>query len=396
MGKSLTFWARAACVPMAAATLGACGSSNSSNSSSASSGGGGASSSPITIGVVTALSGSGAQSGQYKVNGAKLAVDEINKAGGVLGRQLRLDVVDDQTTNPGTVNAFSKVTGDGVTAVVGPIRSTEVQAITPAIEQTGIPVMIGGTDPKLTHEGDRWVFRERPNDTYSAAAIANFGVTAKGVKTWAVVTSSDAFGTGGKNAVEPDISRAGGKVVLDQSYPNHSQDFTSTVLAIKKSGAQGLVTYCTYGTDCAILARQIQQQHVQLTWVGSPSLSDVDTLGLAGSALDGTYSVADFAAAATPTSQAFATKYMATYHVAADNYGSWSYDAINILARAIKDAKSTKPDAIRTAILAIKGMPGAEGTYNFDSNGDGLTAYNIVQDQGGTIKFVQRVNGASS
>lgn len=374
----------ATALPLAAILLAACGGPSSS--------GGGGKNGPITIGVVTALSGPGAQSGQYKVNGVNLAVKEINAAGGVLGRKLKVSVVDDQTTNAGTVTAFSKLTSAGVDAIIGPIRSTEVQAITPQIVRSGIPVMIGGTDPKLTHEGDKWIFRARPNDNYSAAVIAKFGVKDKGVKKWAVIHSTDAFGTGGEKAVLPDIRKYGGSVVLDQGYPNHTQDFTSVVLALKRSGAQGLVTYCTYATDCGILAKQIQQQHLNLTWVGSPSLSDITALNLAGPALYGTYSVADFTPKANPQAQAYEQKYKATYGVRADNYSSWAYDAVHILAMAMQSQKSTSPSAIRTGILGIKGYPGTEGTYTFDSNGDGLFGYNIVQNVNGSIKFLQHID----
>src|SRR2546428_10769268 len=85
--------------------------------------------------------------------------------------------IDDQMTNAGAVAAFQRLTqGGNVTAIIGPIRSTEVQALTPYIERAQIPVIIGGTAPALTHEGDPWVFRTRPNDSYSARALATFVV----------------------------------------------------------------------------------------------------------------------------------------------------------------------------------------------------------------------------
>ena len=373
-------------LPLALGTLAACGGG------SASAGGSQSDSGPITIGVVSALSGSGAESGQYKVNGAQLAVDEINAAGGVLGRKLQLSTVDDQTTNAGTVTAFSKLTSANVPVVIGPIRSTEVQAIFPDINRSDVPVVIGGTDPKLTHQGSKWVFRARPNDTYSAQVIAKFGVKDKSVKKWAVIHSTDAFGTGGDAAVVPDIKKYGGSVVLDQGYPNHNQDFTSVVLALKQSGAQGLVTYCTYATDCGVLAKQIQQQNLSLTWVGSPSLSDVTALKLAGPALYGTFSVADFATDANPQAGTFTQKYMAKYHIQPDNYSSWAYDAVNVIAKAIQSQKSAKPDAIAKGLRAIQGYKGTEGTYSFNQNGDALFGYNIVQNDNGTIKFLQHID----
>ena len=119
----------------------------------------------IKIGLVNEATGPNAEAGVFTVNGAKLALDEINAAGGVLGRKLELKLEDNQSTNPGTVLAFSKLLGEpGIVAIIGPIRSTQIQAASPTIAKAGIPTMIGGTDPSLTKVNNRWVFRGRPND----------------------------------------------------------------------------------------------------------------------------------------------------------------------------------------------------------------------------------------
>jgi branched-chain amino acid transport system substrate-binding protein len=106
----------------------------------------------VKIGMVAPLTGPGAFSGQLQSQGFKLAVDEVNKAGGILGRQIEAAIEDDQTTNPGAVLAFSKLAGDkDIVAFIGPIRSTQIHAMAPDVLKLGKPVMIGGTDPTLTH-----------------------------------------------------------------------------------------------------------------------------------------------------------------------------------------------------------------------------------------------------
>ena len=110
---------------------------------------------------------------------------------------------------------------------------------------------------------------------------------------------------------------------------------------------------------------------------------------LAKDALHGTYSVSDFFADANPQAQAYAQKYKQLFGREADFYSSWSYDAVHILALAMNRSKSTKPDDIRKEILAIRGFKGAEGTYNFDKNGDGLHGYNIVKNENGKIVFIK-------
>ena len=348
---------------------------------------------PLKIGMVAPLAGPAAEVGRYQTQGAKLAAEEVNKAGGVLGRPIELVIEDSQSTNPGSVLAFSKLAGDkDIPAFIGPTFSTQIHAIAPDIQRIGKPVMIGGTDPQLTHMGNPWLFRFRPNDTYSARVIADYGVKTLDKKKWAIVHSTDAFGTSGmKNLVE-DLKGMGVEPALVQGYTNNSQDFTPVVLAVKQSGADVMATYMTLPPDLAIFARQLRQLGVNIARVGSPTTVATDALKLAGPALYGTYAVSDFAADSSPAAKEFATKYEATYKSAPDYHGAWTYDAVHVLALAIDNAKSLEPQKIRDAILSVKDYPGVEGTYNFDQNGDGLHGYNVVKNDNGEIVFIKHVD----
>ena len=348
---------------------------------------------PLKIGMAAPLTGPAAEVGRYQTQGAKLAAEEVNKAGGVLGRPIELVIEDSQSTNPGSVLAFSKLAGDkDIPAFIGPTFSTQIHATAPDIQRLGKPVMIGGTDPQLTHMGNPWLFRFRPNDTYSARVIADYGVKTLDKKKWAIVHSTDAFGTSGmKNLVE-DLKGMGVEPALVQGYTNNSQDFTPVVLAVKQSGADVMATYMTLPPDLAIFARQLRQLGVNIAWVGSPTTVATDSLKLAGPALYGTYAVADFAADSSPAAKEFATKYEATYKSAPDYHGAWTYDAVHVLALAIDNAKSLEPQKIRDAILSVKDYPGVEGTYNFDQNGDGLRGYNVVKNDNGKIVFIKHVD----
>jgi branched-chain amino acid transport system substrate-binding protein len=347
----------------------------------------------IKIGMSAPITGPGAFSGQLQSNGAKLAVGEVNKAGGVLGRPIELVVEDDQTTNPGGVLAFSKLAGDkDIPAFLGPIRSTQVHAMAPDVLKTGKPVLIGGTDPVLTHSDNPWLFRFRPNDTYSARVIADFGTNVLGKKKWAIVHSTDAFGTSGMKYLTAALKALGVEPVLIQGYTNNSQDFTPVALAIRQSGADVMGSYMTFEADVGILAKQMRQLGVNVTWIGSPSNATTNALKLGGPALNGTYAVADFNRDSSPAAKDFATKYEAAYKAAPDIFASWAYDAIQVLAIAINQAKSLEPDKVRAAILSIDGYQGAEGTYKFDKNGDGLHGYNIVKNNNGAIVFDKHID----
>jgi len=346
----------------------------------------------IKIGMCAPVTGPAAESGGYAIKGAKLALEAVNKAGGILGKQGELIVEDDQTTNPGIVLAFSKLAAQSdIVGFLGSIRSTQVHAMAPDVIKLGKPVMIGGTDPNLTHMGNQWLFRCRPNDSYSGRVIAEYGVNTLAKKKWAVLHSTDAFGTAGGKALTEALNKLGAPPVLDQGYANQSQDFTPVVLAIKQSGADILGSYFTFENDLGIFARQLRQLGVNIPWVGSPSIVNITALKLAGPALYNTYGVADYAEDSSEGSKAFGKIYRDAVKVAPDNQSSWTFDAVNVLAQAINKAGSTDPAKIREAILATRKFAGAEGEYNFDQNGDGLHGYNIVKNEKGTITFDKHI-----
>jgi branched-chain amino acid transport system substrate-binding protein len=348
---------------------------------------------PIKIGLVAEVSGPNAEAGSYTVNGAKLAVDEINKSGGVLGRMLELKIEDNQSTNPGSVLAVSKLTGQGeIAALLGPVRSTQLQAIAPTINKMGVPTMIGGSDYGLTHGNNKWYLRVRPHDGYSAKTIADYGVNTLNRKKWAVVYSTDSFGTGGKDRLIESLKALGVTPVLAQGFTNNTQDFTPIVLALKQSGADVIATYITSSNDVGIFSKQLRQLGITVPWLGSSSISTATAMTLGGDALYDTYSVADFFPSSSPEAQAYTKKYQDSYHIQPDFFSSWSYDAIHLVSNAIKSGNSTKPDAIRAAVLNVKGYKGVEGTYNFAPNGDGLHGYNIVKNEKGKLVFVKTIS----
>ncbi|TGE01325.1 ABC transporter substrate-binding protein [Methylobacterium nonmethylotrophicum] len=347
----------------------------------------------IRIGMVLPVTGPGADAGRFALNGAKIALEAVNKAGGVLGKPMELITEDDQTTNPGAVLAFSKLASQpDLVAFLGSIRSTQNHAMAPDILKTGKPVAFGGTDPVLTQLGNPWLFRFRPNDSFSARVIAEYGVSNLGKKKWAIIHSTDAFGTSGAKALTEALGKAGATVALDQGYTNQSQDFTPVVLAIRQSGADVIGSYFTFENDLGIFARQLRQLGVQAPWVGSPSIVNVTALKLAGPSLYGTYGVADYAEESSNVARDFGKAYRAVMKLPPDNQSSWTFDAVTVLAKAINAAGKTDPKAIREALLAVRGHEGAEGTYNFDQNGDGLHGYNVVRNDKGNIVFDKRID----
>ncbi|HEX3350517.1 MAG TPA: ABC transporter substrate-binding protein [Acetobacteraceae bacterium] len=345
----------------------------------------------VKIGVCSPLTGPAAEIGAIQLNSLKLSAKQVNDKGGILGKQIELVIEDDQTTNPGIVLAFSRLAANpDIAAFVGSIRSTQVNAMAPDAEKVAKPVMFGGTDPTLTHNGYKWLFRCRPNDSFSARVVSDFTVNTLQKKKVALICSSDAFGTGGQNAMIDALAKLGLKPALVQPYANQQADFTPVVLAIRQSDADALVTYFTFEPDLGVFARQVRQLGVRIPWVGSPSIASPVTRGLAKNALYGTYGIADFFPDQNDESRAFSVAFAKAYNGGVPDSG-WTYDAMQILAMAMNAAKTTDPQKVRAAIIAIKGYKGTEGTYNYDENGDGLRGYSIIRNENGDLKFEKHI-----
>ena len=346
---------------------------------------------PIVFGLVDEVTGPQAEAGLLTAQGVKLAIEEINAAGGIMGRQVELRIEDNASNNPTTVLAYTKLTESGVVAVIGPLRSTQVQAASPTIAKAKIPAMIGGSDPSLTRVNNPWIFRVRPNDLYSSRVMAEFGIKELKKKKWAIIHSTDTFGTGGKNALVDALKAQGIEPVMIGGYTSNSQDFTPIALQIKSSGAEIIGSYMTNSPDVGIFARQLRQLGVNAEWIGSTSVVTDTAMKLAGEALWGVYSVADFAIDANDESRGYAKRYRAKYNADPDLYSAWAYGGVYLLKHAIEKAKSTDAEAIRNAMLSIKGLKGVEGTYNFDPNGDGVHGYNVVRNVNGKVSFIKHI-----
>jgi len=346
----------------------------------------------IKIGQIAPATGPNAQNGRFMTNGAKLAVEAMNSAGGVLGKPIELITEDDQTTNPGAVLAFSRLVSRGdIVAYLGPPSSTQTHAIAPDVLKAGRPLFLIGSDPALTHMGNPWLFRCRAHDAYAARVMAEYGVKDLGKRNWAIVYSTDAFGTAAMKLTVNALDKVGIKPALVQGYVNQLGDFTPVVLAVKQSGADILGTYFTFPTDLAVFARQVRQLGLTMPWIGSQSIATATALSLAGSTLFDTFGIVDFAAESTPEATRFATRYQQVYKSPADAFASLPYDAVTVLTHAINAAGNTDPEAIRKAILAVHGLHGVNGTLSFDANGDGMRGLDIVRNDKGRIAFIRRI-----
>jgi branched-chain amino acid transport system substrate-binding protein len=345
----------------------------------------------IKIGFTPPVTGASADEGALQIKAIKLAVKQLNAAGGINGKQINLIIVDNQSTNPGALAALQKaVEQEKVLALVGSVKSTQILAMSDAIKKYGIPTIIGGTNATLTKQGNPWLFRVRPDDSIAAAAMVKYIKEDTKFTKVGILHDSDAFGTGGADLVEKGVKEAGLTLVRRERYTTKTKDYTAQLLALKNAGAQVMVLYGTNPEDVATIQRQYRQLGSPFKYIGSPSSQMRDTINLSREASDGLLAIADFVPGQSPVNRKYAEDYKKEYNEVYDSTSAWTYDGMKILADAIKKAGEDRAK-IREAILATKGYQGVLGTFSFTPNGDGLSEVSVVEIEKGNPKLLKIV-----
>lgn len=344
----------------------------------------------IRFGVSAELSGKAALSGANAQKSLDLAVKEINAAGGVLGKDVEVVYNDNQSTNPGAVNALNKtLSSDNVFAVIGPIRSTQILAMNESIQSKRVPMFIGGTNATLTTEGKGLLFRFRPSDALTGAAMVSFAGKKLSPKKAAILHDSDAFGSGGATVVEKAAKEAGIEVVNKASYTTGDKDFTAQLSAIKSSNPDVLFTYATNSEDLVIFARQIQELGLKAQVVGSPSVTSQVTFDLGKQYVQGWYAVVDFLLGATPANQEWAKGYQAAYGQTPDLFGAWQHDAMFFAKKALEMSGCDREAFLKAASEVT--IEGVQGPLKANEKGDVNENLYAVQVKGDKAELVQKV-----
>ena len=335
----------------------------------------------IVLGFTPPITGASAAEGALQIKALKMALKQINDAGGVNGKKINLIMEDNQSTNPGALAALQKaVEQDKALALVGSVKSTQIQAMSDAVKQAGVPTMIGGTNATLTKTGNPWLFRVRPDDSIAAAAMVKYIKEDLKLTKVGILHDSDAFGTGGADLVEKYSKDSGLTVVKREKYTTKDKDFTAQLLSLKSAGTEVMVVYGTNPEDVAIIQRQYVQLGKPFKYMGSPSSQMKDCLNLSKDNAVGLLAIADYVPGASDASKKYAAAYQKEYNEPFDASSAWAYDGLNILANAIKKGGEDRAK-IRDAILATQGYQGVLGTFSFTPNGDGLSEVSVVQIQ---------------
>lgn len=349
----------------------------------------GVTSSTIRFGVSAELSGKAALSGANAKKSLDLAVKDINASGGILGKQVEVVYEDNQSTNPGAVNALSKtLSSDNVFAVVGPIRSTQVLAINETIQSAKVPTLVGGTNASLTTEGKGLLFRFRPSDELTAAAMVSFAKDKFSPKRVAILNDSDAFGSGGAAGVE-QAAKAAGMEVTKASYTTGDKDYTAQLSTLKSSNPDVVFTYATNSEDLVIFARQMRELGITAPVVGSPSVTSQVTFDLGAKFIQGWYAVVDFLLGATQVNKDWVKEYEAAYGGPPDLFGAWQHDAMFFSKAALEKSGCDRQAFVKA--LSDVAYEGVQGNLKANEKGDVNDNLYAVQVKGSEAVLVNKV-----
>jgi ABC-type branched-subunit amino acid transport system substrate-binding protein len=356
------------------------------------------SSSVINLGSVMDLTGSLSGMGPLINNGVQLAVNQINAAGGINGKQVVLYEEDGGTDPTISLTAVKKLASvNGCKVIIGPMTSGAVEAAAPyALSNKVLLITPSGTSPDLsgsTYTADRqFVFRTVTSDALQGEAMAQL-VTQGGFKKVAILAMNNSYGSGIAGVVTTQLA---GKatIVANISYDPTTLNYLTELQTIK-SDAPDCIIQVSYQADADVIyteASQLGMSNIQ--WIAPDGVFSTATLGTAQAAAFMAQCVEGTAAAAPAGLAAYATfssQYQAAFGVAPGVYAENAYDAANLVFAAMKVVGTTDATKIAAEVLTLaQNYQGASGTITLNSIGDRVSgSYQVwkVVDTNGTYSF---------
>ncbi|WP_439654738.1 branched-chain amino acid ABC transporter substrate-binding protein [Trinickia terrae] len=327
----------------------------------------------VRIGHVAPLTGAIAHLGKDSENGARLAIEEINASGLVVGGQrvtLQLDPQDDAGDPRTATQVAQKLVDDKVVGVVGHLNSgTSIPASRIYKEADIVEISQAATNPAYTKQGFNTTYRVVATDAQQGPALAEYAAKSLGVKTVAIVDDATAYGQGLANEFEKAAKAAGMSVVSRDATNDKAVDFRAIVTKIKGENPDAIL-YGGMDATGGPFAKQARQLGVRARILGGDGVCSTDVMKLAGPAADNIVcSEAGMALEKMPGGPTFVRKYEARFHQPLQVYAPFSYDAVYIIADAMKRANSTDPAKILAAMPSTR-YKGVIGETSFTAEGD--------------------------
>ena len=330
----------------------------------------------IKIGVTQPLTGAFAASGNYVAQGAKIAEEEINKAGGVLGKKLQL-VIEDNKSNPteAVATAEKLINSDKVPVLMGAWSSTLTLAVMPKLEEYKVPMLVEtSSSGKITTSGNPYVFRISPTSEMEAKAFAPL-FKRMGIKKADFLATNNDFGLGASKEFSAAARQNGVEVGAMETMDPKGTDFSAQLAKIKASGGDTLFVTTAVEQITLILKQAKDQQLPQKIITTGGSNSPDQLIAQAGEAANGSYHLVFF----TPwfpeavKNPQVAKTFVALWNEKKHNVGGLTegfrgWDGLHVIAEAIKAAGKAEPEAISKALWDVK-VKGINGDISFIKQG---------------------------
>jgi branched-chain amino acid transport system substrate-binding protein len=358
---------------------------------------------PIQIAWSGPLTGDVAQLGQGYLNGIKLAFDEWNAKGGVLGRKLTVAPEDDACDPKQAGTVATKIADDPKNvAFIGHFCSGTTLAGAPIITKINLPMLTISSNPTITQQGWKNLLRPVANDSVQGKAGVAFVMKKLNARKFAMLNDKQAFGQGVTEVAKATVEKGGGSVTSYGGVEPKDVDYSAVLTKIIKTENADAILYCTnFNTSAGLMVKQIRQLGYKKPVIGCDGWFDPGMVKAAGAAADKvsdaesvyfTFQAPPYAGAEAPQAvKAFAAKYKAKYGNDPNGYEVYGYDIGNIVATAIQKAGSTDKQKILD-VLHKQGTPGVLiPEYKFDENGDVVNGplYIYTVDKG-AFKLVEQ------
>ena len=349
---------------------------------------------PLKFGVIGSYTGPNAKPGQSMKQGVTLAVEEINKAGGVKGRMLEPLFEDDASVPAQSVSATEKlISKDEVSFLIGTFNSATTLADMKVIERDKVPMLVPiAVAIEITESGNKWVFRNAATNPMQAEQLMNYVYNNTKGRKFAVVHENTDYGKGLATAVKNYVGAKGGEVAME-SYSIGDTDFYAQLTKIKNNQPDGIIIAGNL-SEASQITRQVKELAIPSQLYGFGGLSSFDYNKIASGSNEGLICASYFEnASPNPLAQQFIKAYKEKYNVDPDMFAAAIYEAVYIAKASVEKMGDTKDiaafrTALRDELAKIKDLPGVQGPTTFDAKGQADKQVMIVQWTGGQKKIL--------
>ena len=349
----------------------------------------------IKVGQYGAFTGKEAAFGTAARKGAILALEEVNAAGGVLGRRIEFLTEDNQSKQGESATIAKKfVARDKVVAVLGGNPSTNSLEAAPVYQTAKIPMIaISSTNPRVTEIGN-YIFRVCFIDPFQGAVLAKFARDTLHAGRAAILTSiNNAYSVGISKVFRERFTAAGGVIVADQKHSEGDKDFRAQLTAIK-AAAPDVIFHSGNYTEGALICKQARALGYNGPLIGGDAWEAPQLIEIGGADVEGTYYSTHASPESTaPVVQSFVKKFRTRWDgETPDSIAALGYDAAQLLVDALRRAGTTESAKLRDAIATTRDFPGVTGRITIDEQRNATKSAVILTVKDGKFKFVESVD----